>query len=74
MDAIVSGNESDDEPIYTKMLEDVKDDSKSHPNINRREACWKNVIALNEPRRNGNDCYYLCKSWIKLYKKCLKMS
>ena len=41
MDAIDSGNESDDEPMSTKISEEISDGSQSHPNINRREVCYK---------------------------------
>ena len=41
MDAMNSGDESDHEPIYTEMLEDIIDGSQSHPNINSREARYK---------------------------------
>ena len=37
MDAISSVNESDDEPMSTDMLEDIRDGGQSHPSINRRE-------------------------------------
>ena len=30
-----SGNESDDEPMYTDMLEENRDGSQSHPTLNR---------------------------------------
>ena len=33
MDAMDSGDESDDEPIPTDMLEDICDGSQSHPFI-----------------------------------------
>ena len=36
-----SGNESEDEPMSTDTLEDIRDGSKSHPIINRREARYK---------------------------------
>ena len=36
MDAMDSGDESDDEPLFTEMLEDIRDGSKSHLIINRR--------------------------------------
>ena len=36
-----SGDESDDEPISTYMLEDIHDGSQFHPSINRRESCYK---------------------------------
>ena len=41
MDAMDSGDESDDEPISTEMLEDILDGSHSHPRVNRREARYK---------------------------------
>ena len=33
-----SGNDSDDEPMSTDMLEDICDGSKSHPIVNRRDS------------------------------------
>ena len=36
-----SGNESEDEYMYTEMLEDIRDGSQSHPIVNGREACYK---------------------------------
>ena len=41
MDAINSGDESDQDLISTEMLEDIRDGSQTHPNINRREARYK---------------------------------
>ena len=41
MDAINSGDESDHDLIYTEMLEDIRDGSQIHPNVNRREARYK---------------------------------
>ena len=41
MDAMDSGNESDDDPISTEMLEDICDGSQSHMKVNRREECYK---------------------------------
>ena len=41
MYAMDSGNESDDEPMSTKVLEDICDGSQSHPSVNRRQACYK---------------------------------
>ena len=41
MDAMDSGDDSDDEIMYTEMLEDIHDSSKSHLSINRREARYK---------------------------------
>ena len=39
MDAIDSGDESEYEPISTEMLEDIRDGSKSHRSVNRRDTC-----------------------------------
>ena len=36
-----SGDESDDEPMSMEILEDIRDGSQSHPNVNRREARYK---------------------------------
>ena len=41
MDAINSGYEPDHDLISTEILEDIRDRSQTHPNINRREACYK---------------------------------
>ena len=41
MDVMDSGDDSDDEPMSTDMLEDIRDGSKSHPSVNRREARYK---------------------------------
>ena len=36
MDAINSGDDSDHGIISTEMLEDIRDRSQTHPNVNRR--------------------------------------
>ena len=41
MDAMNYGDESDDDPMSTEMLEDICDGSQFHLNVNRREACYK---------------------------------
>ena len=41
MEDINSGDESDHDLISTEMLEDIRDRSQTHPNINRREARYK---------------------------------
>ena len=38
MDAINSGDESDNDIISMEMLEDIRDGSQTHPDVNRREA------------------------------------
>ena len=41
MDVMDSGDEDEDEPMYTEMLEDTHDGGMSHTIVNRREACYK---------------------------------
>ena len=41
MDVMDSGDEYDDEPMSTDMLEDIPDGSKSHPSVNRIDAYYK---------------------------------
>ena len=41
MDALNSSDESYHDLISTEMLEDIRDGSQTHPNVNRREACYK---------------------------------
>ena len=39
MDVMDYGDDSDDEPMSTDVLEDIRDGSQSRPNVNRRESC-----------------------------------
>ena len=41
IDAMDSADESYDEPMSTKMLENICDRSQYHPNFNRREERYK---------------------------------
>ena len=41
MDGMDFGDKSDHDHISTEMLEDIRDGSQSHPNVNRGEACYK---------------------------------
>ena len=41
MEDINSGDESDHDLISTEMLEDIRDGSQTHPNVNRIEARYK---------------------------------
>ena len=40
IDATDSGDESDDGPLSTEMLEDIRDGSKSHPIVNRKDTYY----------------------------------
>ena len=46
MENMNSGDESDHDIISTDMLEDIRDGSQTHPNVNKREAHYKYVIVL----------------------------
>ena len=53
MEKIYSGDESDHDLISTEMLEDIRDGSQTHPNVNRREAHYiKYMIVLGKGNRN----------------------
>ena len=41
MENLDSSDESDHDLISTEMLEDIRDGSQTHPNVNRREARYK---------------------------------
>ena len=41
MDAMDSSDESDHDLISTEILEDIRDGSQTHTNVNRREASYK---------------------------------
>ena len=41
MDVMDSGDGSDDDPMYTEMLEYIRDRSQSNPDVNRIEARYK---------------------------------
>ena len=41
IDALDSGDDSDDEPMSTEMLEDIRDGNQYHPNVNRIESRYK---------------------------------
>ena len=55
MDAMDSGDESDHDTISTEMLEDIRDRSQSHPDVNRREARYKIRDRINKKNLNGNE-------------------
>ena len=40
-DAMNSGDDSDHDLISTEMLDDIRDGSQTHPNVNRRVARYK---------------------------------
>ena len=48
MDAMDSGDESDDEVMSTEMLEDIRDGSQTHANVNMREARYKILDCIKQ--------------------------
>ena len=75
MDAMDYGDESDQDIISTKMLEDIFDGSQIHPNFNRREArykirdCIKQIQwerkALKPTRNMGKGLHKVFKTIVK---------
>ena len=49
------GDESDHDLISTEMLEDIRDRSQTHPDVNRREARYKirDCIMQRKSERKG---------------------
>ena len=41
MDVMDSGDDSDDDPMLTEMLEYVRDINQSHPKVNKRAERYK---------------------------------
>ena len=41
MDVVGSEDDSDDDPMSREMVEEIRDGSQSHPNVNRRETRYK---------------------------------
>ena len=41
MENLDSNEQSDHDLISTDILEDICDGSQTHPNVNKREACYK---------------------------------
>ena len=55
MDAINSGDESNHDLISTEMLDDIRDGSQTHPNVNIREVLYKirDNIRQRQPEWKG---------------------
>ena len=52
MENLDEKEKSDDDHISTETLHDIRDGNQTHPNVDRREACCKYVIALRRGKRN----------------------
>ena len=73
MENLVSNEESDHDLISTEMLEDIRDGSQTHLSVNKREARYKYVIVLGKDNRNGKYLYKLRETWVKFYKRHLRL-
>ena len=43
-----SGDESDDKPTSTDMLEEISDGSQSHPEVNRTDARYEILDSIKQ--------------------------
>ena len=55
MDAMDYVDDSDDDPVFTKILEDIRDGSQSHPNLIGEKHIIKCVIVLGKNNWNGKE-------------------
>ena len=76
MDAMDSGDESYHDLISTEMLEDNRDGSQSHPNVNKIEARYKirDRIRQRQSERKGalKATQIMGKGLHKVFKTVLK--
>ena len=66
------GNESDDEPMSTKMLEDIRDGSQTHLDVNRREARYKIRDSIKQRKSEWNGALKATQSMGKVLHKVFK--
>ena len=68
-----SGDESDAEPMYMDMLEAIHDRSKSHPSINRREACYNIRDRFKQRRAERRGELLSTRNMSKVYTRYLRL-
>ena len=71
--AMDSGDESDHNLISTDMLEDIYDGSQYHLNTNQREARYKIRDRIMQRQSERKVSLKLCKTWVKVYTRYLRM-
>ena len=49
------GDASDDEPMSKEIFKNMGGRSQSHPNVNRREECYKKRGRIEKENRNGKE-------------------
>ena len=72
IDAINSSDESDHDIISTEMLEDICDESQTHPNVSTRAYVSIYVTTLFRSNGNapGSDIYTVCDIFEKTNRRC----
>ena len=73
LDAMDSSDDSDDEYMSTEMLEDICEGSKSHPIVNRREACYKIRYCIKRRQMEWKGALLSTQNMGKVYTKCLNL-
>ena len=68
------GNESDDEPMSTEMLEDIRYGSQYQPNVNRREAHYKIRDCIIQRQSEWKGALKATRKWVKFHTRCLRLS
>ena len=70
------GDESDHDLISTEMLGYIRDGSQSHPNLNKRETCYKIRDTIRqrqtERKRASKDTQTMGKGLHKVFKTVVK--
>ena len=76
MDAMDFGDESDHDPISMETLKDIRDESQSYPNVNRRESRYKirDCIKQRQPEWKGalKDTQNMGKGLHKVFSNVVK--
>ena len=73
MDALDCDDESDDEPMSTEMLEDIRDVSQSHTNVNRIEARYKIRDLSKQRQSEWKGMLKATRNIGKGYTRCLRL-
>ena len=69
MENIDSGDQSDHDIISTEMLEDIRDRSQTHPNVNRREAHYKIRDCIRQRQLEWKSALKATQSMVKVLHK-----
>ena len=73
MDSMYSGNESDHDLISKEMLEDIRDRSQSHPNVNKIESRYKICDSIRQRQSEWKSALKLPETSVKFYTRDLRL-